>query len=697
MMDKNQIQVLLIEDNLTDAILLREALGADALTAFSITVVERLQSAVEILQGQGFDIILLDLGLPDGHGLETFTRLHQVVPQIPKVILSGLSDETLATQSVHAGAQDYLVKGATGFASAARAIRYALERQRAQAAVRASEERFRAMIENGLDDISLLDAEGKLIWESPAVVRNLGYAENEFVGRSLFELVHPDDLGWIRGLFLKLLQEPQHRQEGIGRLRHADGSWHWIEAVVTNLLANPNVQAIVVNYRDITERKQAEDTIRGLARFPEENPNPIFRIRADGQIMYANSPSRYLLEAWNLSVNDPLPADWNELVADSFRKNSRQTHDVSVHERTYSILIVPFRDAGYINIYGRDLTESRQAETKLRENAEDEALINSLNDAANRGESLEGLVRLLGEKFTEMFYAKGTGLYLLGEDGRSLNMPGFSLPEGVIGNLEKLIGRHIPPLKIPIRDGGIFQRFLHNPGGTILTDPQEIQQWMMEFTGVETVPAGLDMVVSKLVPHFYQILGIGSTISLPLISSGRTVGLLGISSANMLSHKELERLRKIGVQLSSAIQRKQDEQHLFESNERFEQLANNIEEAFWITKAQTRDEIYMSPAAEKIWGLPIEELRKPNAFRTHILPDDLPIVETALARQRQGEKTEIEYRITRPDGSIHWIWDRSFPIYDSEGKLLSNAGLSTDITEIKEAQSELELLNRTLE
>jgi len=593
MMEKNQIQVLLIEDNIADAILLREALGDDALTAFDVTVVERLNSALELLEDRLFDIILLDLGLPDSQGLETFARLHQAVPYIPKVILSGLSDESVAMRSVHAGAQDYLVKGATGFASAARAIRYAMERQQAQQALWASEIRFRAMIENGLDDISLLDAEGKLIWESPAVVRNLGYPENAFVGRRIFELVHPDDLVWISELFIKLIQEPQNRQEGIGRLRHADGSWHWVEAIVTNMLENPSVQAIVVNYRDITERKHAED--------------------------------------------------------------------------------------------------------KLRENADDEALINALNEAANRGESLEGLVRLLGEKFKQMFSAKGTGLYLLSADGKSLNMPGLSLPEEVVGNLENLIGRHIPPLKIPIRDGGIFERFLQAPGGTILNDPKEIQQWITEFTGVETVPAGLEGVVSKLIPSFYHILGIHSTISLPLVVSGKTIGLLGISSANILSQQELERLRKISIQLSAAIQRKQDEQKLRASNERFEQLANHIEEAFWITTVDTRDEIYLSPAAVEIWGLPMDELKKPNAFLKHILPEDLPRMEAALLSQNQGEKTEIEYRIVRPDGSIHWIWDRSFPIFDSAGELSSNAGLATDITDLKETQSELEFLNRTLE
>jgi len=699
-MNKTQIQVLLLEDNLTDVIFLREALAEDALTTFDVTVVERLNSALELLEDRLFDIILLDLGLPDSQGLETFARLHQAVPYIPKVILSGLSDESVAMRSVHAGAQDYLVKGATGFASAARAIRYAIERSESQQELKANEERFRSLFTNMINGLAYC----KMVYENDESVDFVYLDVNpvfekltglkNVIGRRVSEIIpglretNPD----VFEIYGRVAATGKsERFETFVPVMGEDGIWFSVSVF------SPQREHFVAIFEVITERKRAEATIRGLARFPEEDPNPILRIGAAGQIIYANTASRAWLGAWNLSVGETLPTQWKELVAASFREDARQTHEVFVDKRIYSILIVPFRDAGYINIYGRDVTESRQATEKLREKAADEALINALNEAANRGESLERLIRLLGEKFKQMFSAKGTGLYLLSADGKSLNMPGLSLPEEVVGNLENLIGRHIPPLKVPIRAGSIFERFLQAPGGTILNDPEEIQQWITEFTGVETVPAGLEGVVSKLIPSFYHILGIHSTISLPLVASGKTIGLLGISSANILSQPDLERLRKISIQLSAAIQRKQHEQQLRASNERFEQLANHIEEAFWITTVESREEIYLSPAAVEIWGLPMHELKKPNAFLKHILPEDLPRMEGALLSQRQGEKTEIEYRILRPDGSIHWIWDRSFPIFDSDGKLSSNAGLATDITDIKESQSELEFLNRTLE
>ncbi|MEW6403553.1 MAG: GGDEF domain-containing response regulator [Chloroflexota bacterium] len=128
----NNIQVLLIEDNPTDALLLREAVREDALSSFEFTLAETLESAADLLRQQQFDAILLDLGLPDGQGLDSFTTIHGEFPDRPIVVLSGLADQRLALEAVQSGAQDYLVKGPAGWEVAARAIRYAIERKRMQ-------------------------------------------------------------------------------------------------------------------------------------------------------------------------------------------------------------------------------------------------------------------------------------------------------------------------------------------------------------------------------------------------------------------------------------------------------------------------------------------------------------------------------------------------------------------------------------
>lgn len=148
--------------------------------------------------------------------------------------------------------------------SIASQVALTVQRRQSEEKLKSSESRFRALIENGLDNISLLALDGTLLWESPATVRMLGYQPDEYVGRDMFSLVHPDDLEWMREIYEEIIQSPGSRQHRTFRLRHANGTYRWAEAIVTNLLNEPSVNALVVNYRDITDRKQAELEITRL-------------------------------------------------------------------------------------------------------------------------------------------------------------------------------------------------------------------------------------------------------------------------------------------------------------------------------------------------------------------------------------------------------------------------------------------------
>ena len=99
-----------------------------------------------------------------------------------------------------------------------------VERKQAEEALQNNEKRFRALIENGLDDISLLAADGTLLWESPSTIRNLGYEPDEFVGRNIFEFMHPDDLEWTRDMYAKLLQRTW--QPPAWNIPSAPRRWH---------------------------------------------------------------------------------------------------------------------------------------------------------------------------------------------------------------------------------------------------------------------------------------------------------------------------------------------------------------------------------------------------------------------------------------------------------------------------------------
>jgi PAS domain S-box-containing protein/putative nucleotidyltransferase with HDIG domain len=136
------------------------------------------------------------------------------------------------------------------------------ERKQADETLQQSEKRFRALVEHSMEEISLVDSDGTLTWESPTSRRPLGYPPNSIVGHNLFDLFHPDERAVVTQLLEQTVKHPGSVQEALFRLRHQDGSWRWMEGFLTNLLDEPAVQSVVINYRDITERKLAEVRIQ---------------------------------------------------------------------------------------------------------------------------------------------------------------------------------------------------------------------------------------------------------------------------------------------------------------------------------------------------------------------------------------------------------------------------------------------------
>src|SRR5207248_1300344 len=152
------------------------------------------------------------------------------------------------------------------------------ERKRVEEVLQRSEERFRALIENSSDAIALLNPEGIVLYAGPSTDRVIGYSLEEFVGRRLFDMIHPDDVERTIKLLNELLR---HRGQAVHiecRIQNRGGLWRWMEGAAKNLLNEPGVRALVVNYRDITDRKTAEAEIQKLAAFPLYNPNPVLEL-----------------------------------------------------------------------------------------------------------------------------------------------------------------------------------------------------------------------------------------------------------------------------------------------------------------------------------------------------------------------------------------------------------------------------------
>ena len=263
------LRVLNLEDSRLDAELIQANLLESGFDC-EVTLVQTRADFADALEKNSFDLILSDYTLPSFDGLSALKMTRENHPEVPFILVSGALGEELAIESIKSGATDYVLKHRLErlVPAVRRAVHEAeerSERRRVEEALQRSEERFRALVQNTSDIIMVLDAEGTITYESPAVESVMGYRPEERIGTCAFDHLHPDDHGPVRESFAELLENPDERLSAEYRVRDKEGFWHCFEAIGVNLLHEPSIEGVVVNARDITERKKAEGRIQFLA------------------------------------------------------------------------------------------------------------------------------------------------------------------------------------------------------------------------------------------------------------------------------------------------------------------------------------------------------------------------------------------------------------------------------------------------
>src|SRR6266508_5660194 len=182
------------------------------------------------------DIVLADYTVPGFGGMAALEILKNDAPTIPLIIVTGSLDEETAAECIKAGAADYVLK--TNLIRLPSAVRGALafaqsqaDTQAAESALRISERRFRALVEESWDAIALFGPDGSILYGSPATTRILGYELDEFVRFNDFDLIHPDDRDAVVGRLTESMANPRGRVDVAARVRHKDGSWRYLEGV----------------------------------------------------------------------------------------------------------------------------------------------------------------------------------------------------------------------------------------------------------------------------------------------------------------------------------------------------------------------------------------------------------------------------------------------------------------------------------
>ena len=166
---------------------------------------------------------------------------------------------TLAGQVTYVEENGRVIREGDRIVQIAGVLRDVTARKQVEDALRASERRFRALIEHSADAVALLAPDGTFLYASPAASRINGAPLDEFMGQNALAIIHPDDLPDVQGCLARVVGEPGAAAQVRFRIRHQDGRWRWLDAMAQNMLDDPDVGAIVVNYRDITETVQADE------------------------------------------------------------------------------------------------------------------------------------------------------------------------------------------------------------------------------------------------------------------------------------------------------------------------------------------------------------------------------------------------------------------------------------------------------
>lgn len=383
------LKVLVVEDSENDTLLLVRELRRGGYEP-DYRRVETAEEMTTALAEGAWDLVVSDHSMPRFSSSEALKLLRSKgFVDLPFIIVSGQIGEDAAVEAMKSGAQDYIMKGNLTRLNSAieRELREAevrRKRRQAEKALQESEERFRSLVQYASDLIVVLDSEGVITYESPAVERILGYKPEERVGRRAVDLIHPDDAGRIARIFVEYLSRPGLHPSVGYRVRAKDGSWRCFEAIGNNLLHEPSVGGIVINSRDVTERRRVEEKYRNIFENAVEG---IFQTSVDGGLLTANpamarmlgygSPEELLKGVTNIAEQLYVRPEHRGMFQQLVRtQGSISGFETRMHRKGGGELVVSLsarvlRDAdgepvGYEGIM-EDITERKRAEEALRE------------------------------------------------------------------------------------------------------------------------------------------------------------------------------------------------------------------------------------------------------------------------------------------------------------------------------------------
>lgn len=308
-MPQDRLKILLIEHDAGFTRTVGELLGQTRALTADLASAPNLRAGFSSLAKDDYDVILLDVAVPDGAGLANISLLRAEVPKMPIIAAGNADDETIAVEAVQAGAQDYLVKSQLTPGWLERSIRYALERHRSDRVLQDAEEKYHSIFDHLVEGIFRTTPDGHYLLANAALARIYGYSSPEELVQSITDIarrLYVEE--GRRDEFIRLMQENDTITNFESQTYRKDGSTIWISE---NCRAVRNKDGKLLYYEgtveDITLRRKAEEDLRNsealYESLVENSPQNIFRKDIQGRFTFAN---RQYCKHYNCELEDIL-------------------------------------------------------------------------------------------------------------------------------------------------------------------------------------------------------------------------------------------------------------------------------------------------------------------------------------------------------------------------------------------------------
>ena len=669
-------KILAIDDNNTNLVSLK-AIVNDAFPDAAVYTAINGQKGIELAIINNPDVILLDVNVSGVDGFEVcrLLKLDERVSEIPVIFLTALNgDKEYRIKALEAGAEGFLSKpiDETELIAQVRAmvkIKAANEQKRnekerleiliaerthgfeielterklAEEAVRKTKNHFSALIDKAPDGVVLLSAEGRFLFASPSALKLFGYSGDEYLSSNPNDLTYPEDLPYVLSELEKLLHNPSYSPTIQYCFASKDGSWRWIESTFSNMLSNPDIQAIIINFRDIHERKltsellkKSEEQLRGIF---ENLQDAYFQADLSGKFTLV-SPSTLKMFGYR-SIDELIG-----LMAEKLHFNPKERHS---------------------------LISTLHAEGKIK-------------DYVSQGKKKDGSVFWISLNIQWLWSRDGQ---IIGTEGMVRDITERINTERALKESEEKYRLMVDllPDAVIIHEGGKFVFANAAALKTVEADSFEqlIERPLMEYVHPDSRGVSLSRI--KEIYSTNQPSTFSKEKFITLKNEVIDVEVIGIPVMYMGKPAIQTIIRDI-------TERKKAEDVLKESEERFRHISSSISDISYSCETDLDGSSsinWLYGAVEEITGYTTQELTAMKCWGKLVLDEDFPIFKSCILGVVPGQSKACQLRLKKKDGSMVWIQATAECVEGTNDKNLSIiCGALVDISDRKLTEQALQ-------